>query len=289
VAFDLVNRPELETSPFAEVVNASPDYLETMGIRILEGRGLVTADTQPGGGAIISDSLARTFWPGRSPIGARFNASYERIPRVLVGVANDVRGTALDGRQYPQLYLPFTDSREATIVVRTALPPGAAFAQLRAAVKRVDQSQVVFGEATMEDVAAGALAGRRAAGLLATVFGMITLLLAALGLYGLLALGVAQQLPELGIRFALGARRTLVVRGVVRDSLLLAAIGATLGLSGALLAARFLRSQLYGVTTTDPLVYIAVPAAILVIALLAAIIPAVRAALADPMRVLRVD
>ena len=290
VAFDLVDRPEIERSPFAELIYASPRYFETMGIRLLAGRGLSATDTVPtGGGALISDSLARAWWPNSSPLGVRISTAGGTERRTIVGVVNDVRGTSLDGKRYPQLYLPFTGSRRATIVMRGELPPEQMFARMRGAVQRVDPGQVVYEMKMMEDVAADSVAEQRATSILATIFGAITLVLAALGLYGLLAFGVVQRMPELGIRFALGARRSHVVGAVVADGLLLTALGAALGLAASLGLTRLVQSQLYDVTPTDAMVYLGVPAVLLVTALIAAVLPAMRAATVDPIQVLRAE
>jgi putative ABC transport system permease protein len=290
VAFDLVDRPEIEHSPFAELIYASPQYFETMGIRLLAGRGLTPADTvATGGGALISDSLARAWWPNGSPLGVRISTAGGTERRTIVGIVTDVRGTALDGKRYPQLYLPFTGSRRATIVVRGELPPEQMFARLRAAVQRVDPAQVVYELKMMEDVAADSVAEQRTTSIVAAIFGGITLLLAALGLYGLLAFSVVQRTPELGIRFALGAHRSHVVGAVVGDGLLLTTLGAALGLAASFGLTRLLESQLFDVTPTDAMVYIGVPAVLLVTALIAAVLPAMKAATVDPIRVLRAE
>lgn len=287
VAFDLLDRPELERSPFAERIYATPTYFPALGIRLVAGRTLVAADTLPGGGALISDSVARVWWPNASPIGARISTG--RQQRVIVGVVNDVRGTSLDGAQHPQLYFAFNGSMQSTIVLRSALPVSEAFARIREAVHRVDPSQVVYDLKTMQQVAAGSVAEQRATSGLATLLGAITMILAALGLYGLLAFGVVQRTPELGIRFALGARHSQVIRAVVAEGMRLTAIGAAVGLAAAYALTRFLRSQLYDVAPTDTAVYVAVPAILLATALVAAIVPAIRAARVDPMRALRAE
>ena len=289
VAFDLVGRPKVGKSPFAERVNVTPEYFSALGIRLLAGRTLTAADSLEGGGALISDSLARAWWPGESPIGARISTRGGRVQHTIVGVVGDVRGTALDGKQYPQLYLPFSAPARATIVVRSALPDDEVAARIRNAVRRADPTQVIYDVKPMQQVAAESVAEQRATSMLATVFGTVTLFLAALGLYGLLAFSVMQRVPELGIRFALGARRSRVVRDVIGSSLGLTALGALLGLGGAYHLARLLQSQLFEVTPTDPLVYFTAPAVLLVAALVAALVPALRAARVDPMRALRTD
>ena len=289
VAFDIVGRPKAGKSPFAERVNATPEYFSTLGIRLLAGRTLIAADSAEGGGALISDSLARAWWPGESPIGARISTRGGRDQHTIVGVVGDVRGTALDGRQYPQLYLPFSSHAQATIVVRSTLPKDDVAGRIRDAVRRADPTQVVHDVKPMQQVAAESVAEQRATSMLATVFGTVTLFLAALGLYGLLAFGVVQRIPELGIRFALGARRSDVVREVIGSSVALTALGALLGLAAASYLTRLLQSQLYDVAPTDPVVFLVVPSVLLVTALVAAIPPALRAARVDPMRALRAE
>lgn len=284
VAVDLADRPELDHSPFAEWIYATPEYFEVMGIRTIEGRTLIADDSLPGGGVLISESIAREFWPGSSPIGARVAGT-----RTIVGVVNDIRGTALDGEQNPQFYMPFTDRLEATIVARSPLPPGEAIARIRDAVRRVDPSQVVYDTKTMEQVASDAVAARHATSSLATIFGAITLLLAALGLYGLLAYGVVQRMPELGIRFALGARRAQVVRSVVSDGAWLTLVGAVLGLTAAFWLARFLEPVLFDVSPTDATTFVVAPVILFVTAVAAALVPASRAARVDPARVLKAE
>ena len=285
--FTLHDRPGSRNNPSAEMVYAGTDYFATLGIRLLAGRTLVAADSVGGAGAVISDSLARAWWPGSSPLGTRVSIGGEE--RVIVGVVSDVRGTALDGQQRPQLYFPFNASLQATIVVRSALPAAAALASVRQAVERVDPAQVVYDLKTMDEVAAESVAEQRATSTLAVVFGAITLLLAALGLYGVLAFGVMQRIPELGIRFALGARRRHVIGDVVASGMCLAAIGAALGLVAAWYLTRLVESLLFGVTPRDATIYLAVPSVLLATALLAALLPAWRASRVDPMRALRAE
>ena len=241
-------------------------------------------DTLSGGGVLISESIAREFWPGSSPIGERVAGT-----RTIAGVVNDIRGTALDGEQNPQFYMPFTGPLEATIVARSPLPAGEAIARIHDAVRRVDPSQMIYDAKTMEQVASDAVAARRATSSLATIFGATTLLLAALGLYGLLAYAVVQRMPELGIRFALGARRAQVVRSVVGDGAWLTLAGAALGLIAAFLLARFLEPMLFDVSPTDTTTFVVTPVILLVTAIAAALVPASRAARVDPARVLKAE
>lgn len=288
VAFVLVDRPDLEGHPGGELVYATPDYFATMGIRVLDGRTFTTADTaSTARGAIVSDSLAREWWPRSSPLGARISTGEGRA--TIVGVVNDVRGTALDGAPHPQFYLPFSTSLQATIVARSALPSAAAYASVLAAVQRVDPAQVLYDLKTMGQVAAESVIEQRATSALATVFAIITLVLAAVGLYGLLAYGVVQRTREFGVRFALGAPRATVVRSVVRDGVRLAVLGVAVGLAAALWGMRYVQMQLYGVTPTDATVYLIAPMVLVVTAFVAAMVPALRASRVDPLIALKAE
>lgn len=287
---DRVKASEDEKDPSAEHMYATSGYFEALGIRLVAGRTFLPHDTAAvGGGAIISESLAKQYFPGTSAVGARMKLG--RQERTIVGVVNDVRSTTLDGEQQDQLYLPFESSApsQATLVARSSLPAPDAFARMRDAVQRVSPTQVVFDLKTMRDVTLSSTSEQRASGTLATTFALITLLLAAMGLYGLLAYGVVQRTTELGIRFALGAQRRNVVRSVVSDGLVLAALGALLGLAASYGATRLIRSQLYEVAPTDLTVFLAVPAVLIATALLAAAIPALRASRVDPIRALRAE
>ena len=287
IMFDLLDRPDVRPSPSAEIVYATPDYSRTMGIRLLAGRFLTEDDTIAGGGAIVSESIARQVWPGASPIGARVSTGSSE--RVIVGVVNDVRGTALDDVQQPQIYTPLVGPSQVTIVARSPLPSAQALAHLRAAVSRVDPSQVVYQTETMQQVADAAIAEQRATRTIASVFGVATLLLAAIGLYGLLTVDVVRRMPELGVRCALGAQRSQVAAAVVGSGLRLTVVGALVGLATATALLRILQSPLGDVAVMDRTVFVAVPAVLLLTALVAIALPAVRASRVDPMRILRAN
>lgn len=286
---DIEGRPEIEKSPSAEHIIVSPEYFDALGIGIVAGRTFLSGDSLASRGeAIINRSLARRYWPEGNAIGARITQGRELR---IVGVVNDVRTTSLDGEQHDVLYLPFASGtpRQATFVVRGTLSTDAMIARMRDAVRRVDESQVVYDLKTMEQVVSESVAEQRASSALATAFAVVTFLLAAMGLYGLLAFTVVQRTRELGIRVALGARRGHVVWGVVEDGLRLAGAGILVGLVGAYGATRLLRAQLYEVAPTDPAVFLAAPVLLLLMALVAAAAPAIRASRVDPMRALRAE
>ena len=290
LAVDVVGQPEGQRSPFVEHVTASPEYFSALGIRFIAGRTFLSGDSLASRGeAIINESLAGRYWPNGRAIGGLLRLGRQEL--TVVGVVNDVRTTSLDGERHDQLYLPFASGtpRQATFVVRGTLPGEAMLARVREGVRQVDGSQVVYDLKPMQQVVGESVAEQRASSMLATAFAAITFLLAAMGLYGLLAFGVVQRTRELGIRIALGARRAHVVRGVVRDGLLLAAAGITAGLAAAYGATRLLRSQLYEVAPTDPTIFAGAPVLLLGMALLAAVVPALRASRVDPMRALRAE
>src|SRR5690606_4381425 len=190
-----------------------------------------------------------------------------------------------------QMYLPFTESAPsyAAIVARGSLPEGALMQHLRDAVRAVDPSQAVYNVRTMEQVIARAIAPRRATTTLITIFGTIALLLAVVGVYGIVAFGVAQRTREIGIRMAMGARTGDVLRLVLREGAVLAAVGAAAGTLGAWMLARVLAGLVYGVSPRDPVAFVLAPAVLIAIALLATLVPARRATRVDPVEALRAE
>ena len=289
LAFDIVGR-DLKRSPFAEHTLVSANYFASLGIALRAGRTFVASDTaQATAGAVINESLARAYWPGKSPLGERISMGDARY--TIVGVVNDVRSTALDEKRYDQVYLPIGSATpaQATLVVRGTLSDDRLLAELRNAVSRVDRMQVIYDLKPMRRVALESVTEQRTAGRLITVFGGVTAFLAALGLYGLLAFAVERRVPEIGIRLAIGAQRSNIVRLIVGQGLAVAVVGTAAGLGLALAAARVMRSLLFEVSTTDAQIYLLVALLLVATAVLAAARPAIMAARVDPLRALRAE
>lgn len=273
----------------------TPEYFRAVGMRIVRGRGIEEKDRAGAPlSAVVSESAARLLWPGADPIGHSVRLGTrlgqpERAGGEVVGVVNDVRSDGpvepvrptiyLVQDQFPQDYL--------AVVVRTRGRPEQLLAPSRALVARLDPDLPMFRMRSMRQLADAAVARPRVYLALVAVFAGLSLLLAALGIYGVLSHAVGQRTREIGIRLALGAGRRRVTAQVVGGGARLAAAGVGLGLALALLAQRALASLLYGVSPTDPLTYVEVAAAGWLVGLAAAWLPARRAARIDPARALR--
>jgi putative ABC transport system permease protein len=274
----------------ADYRTASSGYFETMGIALLRGRGFEEADRD---GrplvAVVSASLAQRFWPGRDPIGQHF--SIGDPPITVVGVVNDVHSASLEATPQPTVYVPYQQQPFPfmTFVVRTTMPASAMSAAMREAIWRVDKDQPVGAVRTMDQELASSLTRRRFSVTLLAAFGITAVALAAIGLYGVLAFIVAQRRREIGVRMALGARPRNVIADVLGQGLRLAGVGVAIGLVLALAATRLLSSMLYGTSATDVATFASVSLLLVVVAVAASLVPALRASRVDPLVALRED
>jgi len=279
-----------DSDPEADRYSVSADYLRTMGIPVLRGRGLAGSDRQGSPPVVlVNGALARRVWPGEDPLGKRVQIGGTDGPwREVVGVVGSVRHTALDAPETSQVYLPRAQMVDnfMVLVVR-ADDPAALAGAVRAAVASVDPDQPVTRVATMERVLSGSAATRRfSAGLLAA-FAALASLLASVGIFGVISGFVGARTREIGIRLALGAGRGRIVGLISSRTLRLTLSGVAVGLVGSLLLSRPLASQLYGVAPHDPWVLAAASALIVAVALAASLAPLRRALCIDPMTTLR--
>jgi len=247
--------------------------------------------------AIVDESTARTYWPDRDPIGRRLSM---RSPRgaanppwcTVVGVIKDIKSDGLDQSGAPHIYRPIYQypgfrSLSKSVTVRTSLSAASVEPQIRRELQAVDPNLPVFNVRTMNEVIDGSLASRRFSAELVGVFAVVALLLASVGVYGLLAYMVGQRSHEIGVRMALGAMPSTIGRMIVSHGAGLAGIGAGIGLILSGIMAPLISSLLYGVRPLDPEVFIAVPVILMVVVLLASYIPAWRAARVNPIVALR--
>jgi putative ABC transport system permease protein len=283
--------PPQDRRPSAQYALVSPDYFRAMGVPVRQGRAFDAGDRADAPRvAIVSRSAAERYWRGESPVGQRIRV-FDLGSVEIVGVVGDVRQTSLTDPVQPTLYIPLAQFPVpfVSLVVRTAGEPLATAPALRRELRAVDGSVPLAGVRTMRAVFDDSLAQRRFSMQLVGFFAASALMLAAVGLYSVIAQGVGQRSSEIGIRMALGALPGDVLRLVLRQGLALAAVGVALGTAAALAAARLMRSQLYEVSPADPVTFAAVAAALLGVALLATLIPARRATRIDPMEAMRVD
>jgi predicted permease len=269
---------------------ASDDYFRSMGIPIVRGRAFTARDTLDAPPvAIVDEALARRFFAGEDPVGRRLMLT--NTPVEIVGIAGDVRAHGLEEPVEGGIYLPIRQQPTPLlgITLRTSLDPRSLAGAMRQAVWAVDSEQPVTYVMPMADLAAESLTFRRAGMLLAAGFGTLALLLAALGIYGVLSYAVTRRTRELGVRMALGATPSGLARLVVREGLATTAVGIALGLVAAAALTRLLESLLFEVRPGDPLTYAAVAGVLLLTALLATWLPARRATRVDPLVAIRAE
>ncbi|HEX6865429.1 MAG TPA: FtsX-like permease family protein, partial [Thermoanaerobaculia bacterium] len=275
----------------------STGYLGTMGIDVFQGRGFNELDAAGGAPVVIvSRELARRYWPGRNPVGQRVKraAQDQEYPwMTVIGVAEDVKDTTLEGAVDPTWYLPYPQQSATPfalnlrLAVRSASPSPALAEQVIGAIRSVERQLPVYAVATMEEQIEKALGQRRFGAVLFGIFAVLGLVLAAVGLYGVMSYSVNQRVREIGVRMALGAHAADVLRLVVLRGLALTLIGLTLGLAGALALTRLLTSLLYEVEPDDPVTFVTIAAVLSAVALLASYLPARRATRVDPVIALR--
>ena len=278
-------------------------YLHTMGLKLKSGRDFTAADGPDAEGVVLlNEALARRYWPDENPIGKQIRLKFsptktpwQPVARdswlTVVGVVGDIREWEWGEEKVGQLYLPYAQnpSRIMRLVIRTTGDPSALAPAVRQAVVSVDPSQPVTEIRTMDQFLSQAVAQRRLNMLLLAVFAAIATILAAIGIYGVMAFGVTQRFHEIGVRMALGAEPSDVLKMVVADGMKLALVGLLIGIVGASLLTRFIASQLYGIKTTDPFTYVGVALGLATVAAAACYFPARRATKVDPISALRHD
>ena len=274
------------------------DYFKTMKIRLLEGRTFESQDENPKSMpvVVINQALAKRFWTG-SPVGRRVNPGFQdpKVWFTIVGVVEDTKNAGMDKPAGPELYFQVRQVADqflggtVSFVVRASNNSAPLEGSIRNAVREMDPSLPVYNLWSMNELVSKSVVQPRFLALLLATFSGIALFLAAIGIYGVMAYSVAQRTQEIGVRMALGARPLHVLRLILKQSLGMLVIGAVIGLIGAFLLTRLMRTLLFEVTATDPLTYVSVIGILTVVALLACYIPARRAAKVDPLIALRYE
>ncbi|HEU4585355.1 MAG TPA: ABC transporter permease [Gemmatimonadaceae bacterium] len=294
--FSIEGRPPAERGkePVAEIRAASAGYFSALRIPVLEGRNFTEQDAA---GApqvmLVNSALAKRYFPGEDPIGQRLQLDSAMV-FAIVGVVGDTRGAALDQPPMPEFYIPYRQlgsslPSEMTFTIRTEVPPASVMPAIREAIRSVDPTQPLFRVETMDEVVSLSLSSHRLYMWLLGTFAVIALALATAGIYGVTSYLVTQRTREMGIRLALGARPASLKAMVVRQEAVVALVGTIVGLVGAFAVTRLLSSFLYGVSATDPVTYLSVAAALVIIAVLASYVPARRATRVDPTTALRAE
>jgi predicted permease len=265
------------------------DYFRALQIPLLSGRTFELRDNADGAKVVvINETIAkRHFGSPAEAIGKRLSIWHdEKFMREIIGVVGDTKTGSLTADGGAQIYVPHAQDSQWNsmgLVIRTAGDPAAFAATLRREVQALDKDQPIYNVRTLDDVVANSLGTRRVSMQLFAVFGIAALLLAAIGIYGVMAYTVTQRTHEIGIRMALGAQRSDVLALVVRQGITLAAIGVAAGLAGAFTLTRVMAGLLFNVRPDDPMTYLAISFLLIVVAFLACYLPARRAAKLDPL------
>jgi predicted permease len=293
----------MQDAPHALYFETGPEYLQTMQIPLLRGRFFTPADIADSEPVVVIDSvLAHTYFPGKDPVGQEITVAHWRTARVI-GVAGHVRhwGLGDTGTYNPQIYISFYQlsddwipafARDLSVAVRTPLDVAAMMPAIKNVVYGIGQDQPVYEVQTLQQIASDSMASQRLPMILLGAFAVLALLLAAVGIYGVLSYSVSQRIREIGIRMALGAEKRQIFQMVIGQGLRLALAGLVIGGIAAFLLGRFLGSfsrLLYGVGTSDPVTFLMVSAVLIGVAVSACYIPARKATKTDPTNALRAE
>jgi putative ABC transport system permease protein len=277
----------------AFVAQVYPKYFATMGIQLLSGRDIQLSDCSPNAPrvVVINKTLGRRFFPNADPLGRRLGRANEEF--LVVGVVDDVKFGSLREEIPGVIYFPFpngpTGRGQMTLQVRTAGDSTALAPAIRAEVQRIDNTMAIFDVRPLSAFIAASIVQERLLTMLSSFFGLLAMLLAAIGLYGVIAYSVAQRTHEIGVRMSLGARSRDVLKLIIGQGMILVLVGVSIGLVAAFVLTRLLKTMLFGVSPSDPMTFISVTLLLTSVALLACWIPARRATKVDPLVALRVE
>ena len=295
-SFDVEGRPSNTDINVADTQIISPDYFRAMGISLMRGRFLKAEEAKlPPASVIVNQTLARKVWPGTDPIGKRIRLGPGYPWLSVVGVVADIKNHGSNVATKPEMYFLLTDQpfqiwvdlRSMTLVVRTAADPEQIVGAIHGQLKSIDPGLPIYKVATLRQVVSSSMAQTRFPALTLSLFACTALLLAAIGIYGVLSYTVAQSRHDIGVRMALGAQQGQILRFFLGQGVKWAALGGCAGLGAALPLVRFMRSMLFQIGPYDPRILLAVTAVLSVVVLMACFIPAARATKVDPIAAIR--
>lgn len=296
VQFYVEGRPPVPSGQIdsAQAQQVSPSYFDTMGIQLLDGRVFTEQDvasSEPV--AVIDEVMASRYWPEENSIGKRFSFSDpEKGPWIsVVGVVRQVRQASLDAKPFPQVYASYRQGAvmQAALLVRTQIDPISMVPAIKNAVAEVDKNQPLYNVRTMEQIIYKSIGAQRLKMLLISIVTAVAVLLAAIGLYGVISFSVSQRSREIGIRMALGAERRNIMQMVMKQGLLLVLIGLAAGLIASFALGKVMGRFVFGISVTDPLTFVLVSGLLVLVAVLSCYLPARRATQVNPVVALRYE
>jgi putative ABC transport system permease protein len=284
--------PEAGKEMIINTRSVSPGYFGTLGISLIKGRDFSDRDkSEAPAAAIINDELARIYFSGEDPIGKRISFDDRQSWISIVGIIGDVKQLGLDSSAKPEVYFPYLQvvAPEMSLVIRTSTNPLSLAAALKSQIQMIDKDLPIDDAKTMQQLLAESSSGRRFNMLLLSVFAAVALVLAIVGIYGVMSYTVARRTHEIGIRVAVGAQPLDVFRMVIGQGMKLAIIGVACGLAGAFGLTRLMTTMLFGVEPTDPATFVSIAVLLTGVTLVACYIPARRATKVDPLVALRYE
>jgi len=299
ITYKIAGRPVApQDEPSAAIRFITPNFFKALQVPMVKGREFTEQDRETAPAVIIiNEALARREFPNEDPLGKQMLIGYGnsdndgQTPRTIIGVVKDMRIISVRGKPEPQYYLPYAQMTFSSLAValRTANQPAALASALRNEMKNLDADIALFNVRPYEEVVAASIGQARFNASLLATFGGVALLLASVGVYGVMAYSVNQRTHEIGIRMALGQRRTSVLSMILRQTLTLTGIGLVIGIIGAFALTRLMETMLFNVDPTDPVTFLEVSLVLMVVAALAGYFPALRATRVDPMIALRYE
>jgi predicted permease len=268
--------------------NASSEYARAVGLSLVAGRW--TRDDEPAPVVMVNESFARRVLAGRNPVGQKLRIGHPPVPATIVGIVSDLKMIRLDAAAEPEILIPYQYTgtpRRVDVLFKTAQSPAPVIPEVRRAIARLDPAQPPYAVGTLENALAESIAPRRFDLLLLGSFAASALLLALIGIYGVMSYAIARRTPEIGIRMALGARRAEIVGMIVRRAMTVAGSGVAIGILAALGLTRLIASLLFDVKPNDAETFAAVAAVLTVTALFASWLPALKASRIEPVTALR--
>jgi putative ABC transport system permease protein len=288
-SFQIVGRPPQDWAhaSAAEARSVSANYFRTLGIPLLRGRAFTPADAKTRNTVIISETMAKKFWPGQDPIGQHILNVDRSNPLEIIGMVADVKNAGLDTQSKPGMYTLYSGWWYMYLVLRTNQAPASAIPVLRAQIAALDKGVPVYQVATMDQLLNTSIAPQRFNLFLLALFAVLALVLATVGIYGVLAFTMSRRSHEIGIHLALGARHGQILRLMVWQGMKPVLVGIVIGIIAAGALTRLMSSLLFQVSSTDPATFAAVAVLLIVVALVACYLPARQAMRVDPMTALR--